>query len=131
MDMKFRKMLIPALLVLSLIGNLVQLAIEIAPKEEKSIAGTYCSEKANSNLAEYGKYGDYLALADDGTYARYLQHDMLEEGNYRWEKSRSAFFLENSAGYFDGKDTLTLFCGQEAITYSHILDAPAYIEGQP
>ena len=128
--MKLRKMLIPALLVLSLIGNLVQLAIEIAPKEEKSIVGTYCSEKANSNLVEYGKYGDYLALADDGTYARYLQQDMLEEGSYRWEKSRSAFFLKDSAGYFDGEDTLTLFCGQEAITYSRILDAPAYIEGQ-
>ena len=55
MDMKFRKMLIPALLVLSLAGNLVQLAIAIAPKGEKSIAGTYCSENANSNLAEYGK----------------------------------------------------------------------------
>ena len=55
---------------------------------------------------------------------------MLEEGNYRWEKSKSAFFLEDSAGYFDGKDTLILFCGQEAITYSRILDAPAYIEGQ-
>lgn len=128
MAMNIRKMLIPALLALSLIGNLAWLCVSVAPKEEKSIIGTYCSEHANENLAKYGKYGDYLALADDGTYARYLQQDMLEKGSYRWEESDSSFFLEDSAGYFDGKDTLILYYGQEATTYTRILDAPAYIQ---
>lgn len=128
MAMNIRKMLIPALLALSLIGNLAWLCISVAPKEEKPIIGTYCSEHANENLAKYGKYGDYLALADNGTYARYLQQDMLEKGSYRWEESDSSFFLEDSAGYFDGKDTLILYHGQEATTYTRILDAPAYIQ---
>ena len=61
MAMNIRKMLIPVLLALSLIGNLAWLCISVAPKEEKSIIGTYCSEHANENLAKYGKYGDYLA----------------------------------------------------------------------
>lgn len=124
MAMNIRKMLIPALLVLSLIGNLAWLFISVAPKEEKSIIGTYCSEDASSYAA--ADHGEYLVFTKDGTYTRYRQLEVLERGAYRWEKP--IFFLEDSAGYFDGKDTLILYHGQEATTYTRILDAPAYIQ---
>ncbi len=126
--MSISKNILSLLLLISIIGNIVLVVVVNIKEGRKSIIGTYCSEHANENLAKYGKYGDYLALADNGTYARYLQQDMLEKGSYRWEESDSSFFLENSAGYFDGKDTLILYHGQEATTYTRILDAPAYIQ---
>ena len=126
--MSISKNILSLLLLISVIGNIVLVVVDNIKEESKSIIGTYCSEHANENLAKHGKYGDYLALADNGTYARYLQQDMLEKGSYRWEESDSSFFLEDSAGYFDGKDTLILYHGQEATTYTRILDAPAYIQ---
>ena len=123
MAMNIRKMLIPALLVLSLIGNLIWLCISIAPKEEKPIIGTYCSVDASSYAA--ADHGEYLVFTQDGTYTRYRQLEVLERGAYRWEKP--IFFLEETAGYFDGKDTVVLFNGQEATTYSRFSDVPAYI----
>ena len=53
------------------------------------------------------------------------QLEVLERGAYRWEKP--IFFLEETAGYFDGKDTVVLFNGQEATTYSRFSDVPTYI----
>lgn len=78
MAMNIRKMLIPALLVLSLIGNLAWLCISVAPKEEKSIIGTYCSEDASSYAA--ADHGEYLVFTKDGTYTRYRQLEVLERG---------------------------------------------------
>lgn len=123
MAMNIRKMLIPALLALSFIGNLAWLCISVAPKEEKPIIGTYCSEDASSYAA--ADHGEYLVFTKDGTYTRYRQLEVLERGAYRWEKP--IFFLEETAGYFDGKDTVVLFNGQEATTYSRFSDVPTYI----
>lgn len=123
MAMNIRKMLIPALLALSLIGNLVWLCISAAPEEEKPIIGSYCSEDAGSYAA--ADHGEYLVFAQDGTYTRYRQLEVLERGAYRWEKP--IFYLEETAGYFDGKDTVSLFNGQEATTYSRFSDVPNYI----
>lgn len=122
MDMKRRKMLIPALLVLSLIGNLVQLAVRIAPKE-KPIVGSYCDEDPGSYAA--ADHGEYLVFTQDGTYTRYRQLEVLERGAYRWDEP--IFYLEETAGYYDGKDSVILFNGQEATTYSRFSDVPNYI----
>lgn len=123
MAMNIRKMLIPALLALSLIGNLIWLCISIAPKEEKSIVGSYCDEDPGSYAA--ADHGEYLVFTQDGTYTRYRQFEVLERGTYRWEKP--VFYLEESAGYFDGKNTVILFNGQETTAYSRFSDVPNYI----
>ena len=121
--MSISKNILSLLLLISVIGNIVLVVVDNIKEESKPIIGTYCSEDASSYAA--ADHGEYLVFTKDGTYTRYRQLEVLERGAYRWEKP--IFFLEETAGYFDGKDSVVLFNGQEATTYSRFSDVPTYI----
>lgn len=121
MAMNIRKMLIPALLALSLIGNLAWLCISVAPKEEKPIIGTYCSEDASSYAA--ADHGEYLVFTKDGTYTRYRQLEVLERGPIAWKNPYSSWRKP--------PDTLTEKTRSSCLTDRRPLPIPALAMSRP
>lgn len=98
------------LLCVSIMGNLFLAGLLLRPEPAKSpVTGTYLAGMPGVPDPD----AQYFVFTYDGTYARYQQFHMLEEGRY-------------AAGY-DGVYRLTPDGGGTALVFTRVSDTPMYI----
>lgn len=117
---KKRTILIVAL-VLSLVVNLVFLALHAIGAQEKSITGTFASFGGKAVEGE-----TYLAVKPDGEYTLYRQFQVLETGTCRVEE-HIIYSGDRPIGYFDRKDAVVLFLDDAAYSLTRTDSVPVYV----
>lgn len=80
--------ILSSLLALSVILNLVQVAVYPAPAQPVSLEGTYCADPGTEHTT-------YLVLTSEGNYCYYQPFRILEEGTYQQE-SGDTYVLTSS-----------------------------------
>lgn len=96
----FKRLSVPAWALVSLIAVCVfSILLNIASAQRifeavtPSIQGTYCTNDASMPSAD----NEYIAFMENGTYVKYRQFHILEQGNYRKEKD-GIYAVTSSSG---------------------------------